>query len=157
MKMRNAALLFLVLFHPRLSTEWPTHTVCKENNLEIYYKSCDPVQDFALSIDNCANILKNNFNFRAAVILRHSITELFLNLSLSINGRRLLSYSEKLCDPKSRRFFFCGKKKGEHIYYEGPVSLGIQEIPKGKYTVSMKLYNGDHLTIACANFTIKNT
>lgn len=43
MKMLNAAILILVLFYPSLSTAWPTHTVCKEKNLEIYYKSCGEI------------------------------------------------------------------------------------------------------------------
>nr|XP_006138867.1 lymphocyte antigen 86 [Pelodiscus sinensis] len=152
--MFNSPILLLVLFYLRLSTEWPTHTVCKENNLEIYYKSCDPLQDFAFSIDQCANILTNTFNIRAAMILRHSITELFLNVNLMLNGKSVLGYSKKLCEPNGHRFLFCGKKKGEHIYYEGPVKLGIHAIPKGVFKVSVKLNNGDHLTVACAEFTI---
>ncbi|CAM4589176.1 lymphocyte antigen 86 [Lepidochelys kempii] len=156
MKMLNAAILILVLFYPSLSTAWPTHTVCKEKNLEIYYKSCDPVQDFALSIDGCSKILTNTFDIRAAMILRRNIKELSLNVNLIINGKSILAYSQKLCEPNDRRFIFCGKRKGEHIYYEGPVTLGIHEIPQGEYKVSVKLYNGDHLTVACADFTIKN-
>ncbi|XP_067418731.1 lymphocyte antigen 86 isoform X2 [Emydura macquarii macquarii] len=138
------------------STEWPTHTVCKENNLEIYYKSCDPVQDFALSIDRCSAILTNTFNIRAAMVLRHSIKELFLSLNLIINGKSLLGYKQTLCEPKNPRFIFCGVKKGEHIYYEGPVTLGIHEIPEGEYNISLRLHNEDRLTVACADFTIKN-
>ncbi|XP_032628952.1 lymphocyte antigen 86 [Chelonoidis abingdonii] len=155
MKMFNAAILILVLFYPSLSTKWPMHTVCKENDLEIYYKSCDPVQDFALSIDGCSNILMNTFNIRAALVLRHNIKELSMNINLILNGKSILTYSQKLCEPNGRRFIFCGKKKGEHIYYEGPVTLGIHEIPQGEYTVSAMLYNEDHLTVACADFTIK--
>ncbi|XP_030408206.1 lymphocyte antigen 86 [Gopherus evgoodei] len=155
MKMLNVAILILVLFYPSLSTKWPTHPVCKENDLEIYYKSCDPVQDFALSIDGCSNILMNTFNIRAATVLRHNIKELSIKVNLILNGKSILEYSQKLCEPNGRRFIFCGKKKGEHIYYEGPVTLGIHEIPQGEYTVSVMLYNEDHLTIACADFTIK--
>ncbi|KAM9163767.1 lymphocyte antigen 86 [Pangshura tecta] len=155
MKMLNAAILILVLFYPSLSTKWPTHTVCKENDLEIYYKSCDPMQDFALSIDGCSNILMNTFNIRAAMVLRHSIKELSININLILNGKNILAYSQKLCEPNGRRFIFCGKKKGEHIYYEGPVTLGIHEIPQGEYTVSVTLYNENHLTVACVDFTIK--
>ncbi|XP_039378938.1 lymphocyte antigen 86 [Mauremys reevesii] len=116
----------------------------------------DPVQDFALSIDGCSNILTKTFNIRAAMVLRHNIKELSMNINLIINGKSILTYSQKLCEPNGRRFIFCGKKKGEHIYYEGPVTLGIHEIPQGEYTVSVMLYNEDHLTVACADFTIKN-
>uniref|UniRef100_A0A8C8RNJ5 Lymphocyte antigen 86 n=1 Tax=Pelusios castaneus TaxID=367368 RepID=A0A8C8RNJ5_9SAUR len=128
--MFNAAIFILVLLYPNLSTEWPTHAVCKESNLEISYKSCDPVQDFALSIDDCSAILKKTFNIRAAMILRHNIQELYLKLNIIINGKSIFDYSQTLCEPNQPRFIFCGKKKGEHIYYEGPVSLGSLEIPQ---------------------------
>ncbi|XP_013795623.1 lymphocyte antigen 86 [Apteryx mantelli] len=156
MKTSNVLTLILVLLCINASTEWPTHTVCKENNLEIYYKSCDPQQDFAFSIDRCSDITSHTFNIRAAVILRHSIKQLYAKINLIINGKTVLSYSESLCEPDNAKLIFCGKKKGEHIYYEGPVTLGIKEIPQGEYTVSAVLTNEDHLTVACADFTVKN-
>uniref|UniRef100_A0A8D0GNA3 Lymphocyte antigen 86 n=1 Tax=Sphenodon punctatus TaxID=8508 RepID=A0A8D0GNA3_SPHPU len=130
MKMLNAASFILVLLYAHVSKEWPTHTVCKEHNLEIYYKSCDPVQDFALSIDGCSRITVRAFTIRAALVLRHSIKKLFLNVDLIINGKSILNYSSTLCEPGRPRFTFCGRMKGEHIYYEGPVSLGIHELPQ---------------------------
>ncbi|XP_025938649.1 lymphocyte antigen 86 isoform X2 [Apteryx rowi] len=112
MKTSNVLTLILVLLCINASTEWPTHTVCKENNLEIYYKSCDPQQDFAFSIDRCSDITSHTFNIRAAVILRHSIKQLYAKINLIINGKTVLSYSESLCEPDNAKLIFCGKKKG---------------------------------------------
>ncbi|NXB59970.1 LY86 protein, partial [Struthidea cinerea] len=156
MKTSNALLLILVLLYINASTEWPTHTVCKEDNLEIYYKSCDPQQDFAFSIDHCSDITTHTFNIRAAAVLRHSIKELYVKLDMIVNGKTILTYSETLCGLGHAKLIFCGKKKGEHLYYEGPVTLGIKEIPQGDYTLSAKLTNQDHVTVACADFTVKN-
>ncbi|NXX24529.1 LY86 protein, partial [Nicator chloris] len=156
MKTSNALLFTLVLLYINASTEWPIHTVCKEDNLEIHYKSCDPQQDFALSIDHCSDIATHTFNIRAAMVLRHSIEELYVKLDMIINGKTVLTYSETLCGPGHSKPIFCGMKKGEHLYYEGPVTLGIKEIPQGDYTLSAKLTNQDHVTVACADFTVKN-
>ncbi|XP_025895540.1 lymphocyte antigen 86 [Nothoprocta perdicaria] len=156
MKASNILVLILLLLCINASTEWPTHTVCKESNLEIYYKSCDPQQDFAFSIDQCPDIPSHTFNIRGAIILRHSIKRLYAKIKLIINGKTVLSYSEPLCEPDDPKLIFCGKKKGEHIYYEGPVTLGIKEIPQGEYTISAVLTNEDGLTVACADFNVKN-
>ncbi|NWX02284.1 LY86 protein, partial [Caloenas nicobarica] len=156
MKISNVLVLISVLLYINVSTEWPTHTVCKEDNLEIYYKSCDPQQDFAFSIDRCSDVATHTFNIRAALVLRNSIKELYVKVDLIINGKTVLTYSETLCEPGHSKLIFCGKQKGEHLYYEGPVTLGIQEIPQGDYIVSAKLTNEDGVTVACADFTVKN-
>ncbi|XP_051466939.1 lymphocyte antigen 86 [Apus apus] len=156
MKTSNVLLVILVLLYINASTEWPTHTVCKEDNLEIHYKSCDPKQDFAFSVDHCSEIASQTFNVRAAMVLRQSIKELRVKLDLIMNGKTVLSYSETLCEPGHSKLIFCGKKKGEHLYYEGPVTLGIKEIPQGDYTITAKLTNEDHALVACADFTVKN-
>ncbi|KAM9024739.1 lymphocyte antigen 86 [Guaruba guarouba] len=156
MKTSNVLVLFLVLLSISASTEWPTHTVCKEDNLEIHYKSCDPHQDFAFSIDRCSDVSTHTFNVRAAILLRHNIKELYAKLNLIINGKTVLTYTETLCEPGLSKLIFCGKKKGEHLYYEGPVTLGIKEIPQGDYTISAELTNEDHATVACAHITVKN-
>ncbi|XP_021241993.1 lymphocyte antigen 86 [Numida meleagris] len=156
MKTSNVLALILVLLYINASTEWPTHTVCKEENLEIYYKSCDPQQDFAFSIDRCSDVTTHTFDIRAAIVLRQSIKELYVKVDLVINGKTVLSYSETLCGPGLSKLIFCGKQKGEHLYYEGPVTLGIKEIPQGDYTLSARLTNEDHVTVACADFTVKN-
>ncbi|KAF2980618.1 hypothetical protein EK904_006432 [Melospiza melodia maxima] len=116
----------------------------------------DPQQDFALSIDHCPDIATHTFNIRAAAVLRHSIKELYVKMNMIVNGRTVLTYSETLCGPGHSKLIFCGKKKGEHLSYEGPVTLGIKEIPQGDYTISAKLTNQDHVIVACADFTVKN-
>uniref|UniRef100_A0A8V0YAR4 Lymphocyte antigen 86 n=1 Tax=Gallus gallus TaxID=9031 RepID=A0A8V0YAR4_CHICK len=171
MKTLNVLALVLVLLCINASTEWPTHTVCKEENLEIYYKSCaytslvwfathtkltDPQQDFAFSIDRCSDVTTHTFDIRAAMVLRQSIKELYAKVDLIINGKTVLSYSETLCGPGLSKLIFCGKKKGEHLYYEGPITLGIKEIPQGDYTITARLTNEDRATVACADFTVKN-
>ncbi|NXG73984.1 LY86 protein, partial [Baryphthengus martii] len=156
MKALNILVLISVLLYIDASAAWPTHTVCKEDNLEIYYKSCDPQQDFAFSVDRCSDITTQTFDIRAAIVLRHSIKKLYAKIDLIINGKTVLTYSETLCEPGHSKLIFCGKKKGEHLYYEGPVTLGLKEIPQGDYTVSAKLTNEDHVTVACADFTVKN-
>ncbi|XP_050179219.1 lymphocyte antigen 86 [Myiozetetes cayanensis] len=156
MKTSNVLIFILVLLYINASTEWPTHTVCKEDNLEIYYKSCDPQQDFVFSIDKCSDVATHTFNIKASMVLRHDIKELYVKLSLIINGKTVLTYSETLCAPGHSKLIFCGMKKGEHLHYEGPVTLGIKEIPQGDYTISAKLTNEDHVTVACADFTVKN-
>lgn len=156
MKTLNVLALVLVLLCINASTEWPTHTVCKEENLEIYYKSCDPQQDFAFSIDRCSDVTTHTFDIRAAMVLRQSIKELYAKVDLIINGKTVLSYSETLCGPGLSKLIFCGKKKGEHLYYEGPITLGIKEIPQGDYTITARLTNEDRVTVACADFTVKN-
>ncbi|KFP17317.1 Lymphocyte antigen 86, partial [Egretta garzetta] len=156
MKTSNVLVLIFVLLYINASTEWPMHTVCKEDDLEIHYKSCDPHQDFALSIDRCSDVTTHTFNIRAAIVLRHSIKELYVKVDLIINGKTILTYSDTLCGPGHDKLIFCGKKKGEHLYYEGPVTLGIKEIPQGDYTISAKLTNEDRVTVACADFTVKN-
>uniref|UniRef100_A0A8V0Y292 Lymphocyte antigen 86 n=1 Tax=Gallus gallus TaxID=9031 RepID=A0A8V0Y292_CHICK len=112
MKTLNVLALVLVLLCINASTEWPTHTVCKEENLEIYYKSCDPQQDFAFSIDRCSDVTTHTFDIRAAMVLRQSIKELYAKVDLIINGKTVLSYSETLCGPGLSKLIFCGKKKG---------------------------------------------
>ncbi|NXQ80367.1 LY86 protein, partial [Nyctibius grandis] len=115
MKTSNVFVLISVLLYIDASTEWPTHTVCKEDNLEIHYKSCDPQQDFAFSIDRCSDITTHTFNIRAAMVLRHSIKELYVKVDLIINGKTVLTYSETLCGPGHSKLIFCGKKKGGNL------------------------------------------
>ncbi|OWK58372.1 Lymphocyte antigen 86 [Lonchura striata] len=115
MKTSNTLLFILVLLYINASTQWPTHTVCKEDNLEIYYKSCDPQQDFALSIDQCSDIATHTFNIKAAMVLGYSIKELYVKLNMIVNGKTVLTYSETLCGPGHSKLIFCGKKKGGNL------------------------------------------
>uniref|UniRef100_A0A8C6ZKB8 Lymphocyte antigen 86 n=1 Tax=Nothoprocta perdicaria TaxID=30464 RepID=A0A8C6ZKB8_NOTPE len=151
MKASNILVLILLLLCINASTEWPTHTVCKESNLEIYYKSCAGQHG-----SNTVTAAYKKAMNRRAILKRHSIKRLYAKIKLIINGKTVLSYSEPLCEPDDPKLIFCGKKKGEHIYYEGPVTLGIKEIPQGEYTISAVLTNEDGLTVACADFNVKN-
>ncbi|NWX83709.1 LY86 protein, partial [Nothoprocta pentlandii] len=157
MKASNILVLILLLLCINASTEWPTHTVCKESNLEIYYKSCDPQQDFAFSIDQCPDIPSHTFNIRAAIILSKYIAisscykQVMYYVSAASTIRCFFLSRVKLCLTTQCHIYL-----SEHIYYEGPVTLGIKEIPQGEYTISAVLTNEDGLTVACADFNVKN-
>ncbi|XP_036112287.1 lymphocyte antigen 86 [Molossus molossus] len=148
-----AAFLLCTLLAPR-GQAWPTHTACRGGSLEILYQSCDPLQDFGFSVDQCSQHLKSNLSIRFGIILREDIKELFLGITLLTEGTSFLSYSYAICEEDLPRFSFCGRRKGEQLYYAGPVhNLGL-DIPKGEYQVLLKLYNEDHSMVACANATV---
>ncbi|KAJ6664512.1 hypothetical protein lerEdw1_007169 [Lerista edwardsae] len=156
MKAFQVASLILLLIYTTASNRWPLHTICKNDRLEIYYRSCDPMQDFALSVDSCAGVATGQVNIRLATMLRHSIRELSVDVSLDINGKSVLVYSANICEPNHPRLTFCGKRRGEHVYYEGPVALGFQDIPQGDFAAKVEFFNEAHHTIVCANITLKH-
>ncbi|KAF6109945.1 lymphocyte antigen 86 [Phyllostomus discolor] len=112
------------------SQAWPTHTACKDGGLEVLYQSCDPLQDFGFSVDQCSRHLKSNLSIRFGMILREDIKELFLDVSLFSEGLSILSYSYPICEEDLPKFSFCGRKRGEQIYYAGPVNNPGFDIPK---------------------------
>ncbi|XP_077000147.1 lymphocyte antigen 86 [Tamandua tetradactyla] len=133
---------------------WPTHTACKEGGLEVLYQSCDPLQDFGFSADQCSKQLKPNLNIRFGLILRENIKELFLDMDLISKGSSIFSYSYPICEGDLPKFTFCGRRKGEQFYYAGPVNNPGFIIPVGEYQVLLKLYNEKGSAVACANATI---
>uniref|UniRef100_A0A2D4NH43 MD-2-related lipid-recognition domain-containing protein n=1 Tax=Micrurus spixii TaxID=129469 RepID=A0A2D4NH43_9SAUR len=148
--------LLLLIYSTVSKSRWPTHIICKNNNLEVNYRSCDPLQDVALSVDSCTYVYGRDVNVRLATVLRHAINELSVDLSLTINGEIVPLYSKQLCERNQPQFQFCGKKKGEYIYYSGPVSMNIESIPQGEFNVTAQLFNEDRHTIICAEFYINN-
>uniref|UniRef100_A0A8D1FZV9 MD-2-related lipid-recognition domain-containing protein n=1 Tax=Sus scrofa TaxID=9823 RepID=A0A8D1FZV9_PIG len=152
----TAALLVWTLVSPQGGggEAWPTHVACRDGNLEVLYQSCDPLQDFGFSVDQCSKQLKPNLHIRFGIILRQDIRELFLDVALFSQGSSILNFSYPICEADLPKFSFCGRRKGEQIYYAGPVNnLGF-EIPTGEYQVLLELYNQDHSTVACANATV---
>uniref|UniRef100_A0A8C9H0M4 MD-2-related lipid-recognition domain-containing protein n=1 Tax=Piliocolobus tephrosceles TaxID=591936 RepID=A0A8C9H0M4_9PRIM len=161
---------------------WPTHTVCSDSGLEVLYQSCeakeskggrthsqlqecsqssrqnptapDPLQDFGFSIEKCSKQLKSNINIRFGIILREDIKELFLDLALMSQGSSVLNFSYPICEVALPKFSFCGRRKGEQIYYAGPVNNPEFTIPQGEYQVLLELYTEKRSTVACANATI---
>ncbi|XP_048364094.1 lymphocyte antigen 86 [Sphaerodactylus townsendi] len=148
----KVASLISLLFYT--STGWPTHTVCKSNHLEVYYTSCDPLQDFAFTLDSCSGLTSESVTIRAATVLRYSIKELFVTVSLTMTSKSMPVFSKQLCERDHPNLSFCGKKKGEHIYYEGAIATNIHTIPQGDFNVTVELFNEDWRTVACTNFTI---
>ncbi|XP_006181157.2 lymphocyte antigen 86 [Camelus dromedarius] len=155
MKGFAAAFLVWALVSPQGGGEtWPAHTACRDGNLEVLYQSCDPLQDFGFSADQCSKQLKPNLNIRFGIVLREDIEELFLDVALFAKGSSILKFSYPVCEVDLPKFSFCGRKKGEQIYYAGPVNNPGFEIPVGEYQVLLELYNRDHSTVACANATV---
>ncbi|XP_006909352.1 lymphocyte antigen 86 [Pteropus alecto] len=133
---------------------WPTHTACKDGSLEVLYQSCDPLQDFGFSIEQCSKQLKSNLNIRFGIILREDIRQLYLDITLFTKEEPIFSYSYPVCEEDLPKFSFCGRRKGEQIYYAGPANNPGFEIPQGEYQVLLKLYNENYSTVACANATV---
>uniref|UniRef100_A0A673URT5 Lymphocyte antigen 86 n=1 Tax=Suricata suricatta TaxID=37032 RepID=A0A673URT5_SURSU len=137
-------LVFWTLIFPSSSGKaWPTHTVCRDGNLEVFYQSCDPLQDFGFSIDQCSKHLKSNLNIRFGIILREDIKELFLDIALFTKGSSILNFSYPVCEEDLPKFSFCGRRKGEQIYYAGPINnlgLEIPEEGKGSAQLRHRLY-----------------
>ncbi|XP_057555519.1 lymphocyte antigen 86 isoform X1 [Hippopotamus amphibius kiboko] len=152
----TAAFLVWALMSPQGGggEAWPTHTACRDGNLQVLYQSCDPLQDFGFSVDQCSRQLKPNVNIRFGIVLREDIEELFLDIALFSKGLSVLNFSYPVCEVDLPKFSFCGRRKGEQIYYAGSVNNPGFEIPKGEYQVLLELYNQDHSTVACANATV---
>uniref|UniRef100_A0A8C0SIP6 Lymphocyte antigen 86 n=1 Tax=Canis lupus familiaris TaxID=9615 RepID=A0A8C0SIP6_CANLF len=115
MKGFTVALLIWTLVSPSSSSNskaWPTHTVCREGNLEVFYQSCDPLQDFGFSADQCSKHLKPKLNIRFGMILREDIKELFLDIALFTKGSSILNFSYPICEEDLPKFSFCGRRKG---------------------------------------------
>ncbi|XP_045407594.1 lymphocyte antigen 86 isoform X2 [Lemur catta] len=91
---------------------WPTHLACREGGLEVLYQSCDPLQDFGFSMDQCSKQLKSNLNIRFGIILREDIKELFLDIALTAKGSSILNFSYPICEEDQPKFSFCGRRKG---------------------------------------------
>ncbi|XP_021036522.1 lymphocyte antigen 86 [Mus caroli] len=157
-----AALLVWILTSPSSSDHgsekgWPKHTACNSGGLEVVYQSCDPLQDFGLSIDQCSKQIQSSLNIRFGIILRQDIRKLFLDIALVAKGSSILNYSYPLCEEDQPKFSFCGRKKGEQIYYAGPVNNPGLDVPQGEYQLLLELYNENRATVACANATVTSS
>uniref|UniRef100_A0A8I3W4N5 Lymphocyte antigen 86 n=1 Tax=Callithrix jacchus TaxID=9483 RepID=A0A8I3W4N5_CALJA len=135
MKGFTVALLLWTLISPSCrggggGGAWPTHMACSDSGLEVLYQSCDPLQDFGFSIEKCSKELKPKVNIRFGIILREDIKELFLDLALMAKGSSVLNFSYPICEEALPKFSFCGRRKGEQIYYAGPVNNPGIEIPQ---------------------------
>ncbi|XP_053458697.1 lymphocyte antigen 86 isoform X3 [Nycticebus coucang] len=145
MKGFPAVLLIWTLISPSSSgggsgEAWPTHVACRNGGLEVLYQSCDPLQDFGFSMDQCSKHLKSNLNIKFGIILRHDIKELFLDIALISKGSSILNFSYPICEEDQPKFSFCGRRKGEQIYYAGPVNNPGVDIPEGFLSRSYLLF-----------------
>ncbi|XP_022442308.1 lymphocyte antigen 86 isoform X7 [Delphinapterus leucas] len=114
MRVLMAAFLVWTLLSPqgRGGEAWPTHTACRDESLQVLYQSCDALQDFGLSVDQCLKQLKPNINIRFGIILREDIKELFLDIALFSKGLSILNFSYPICEVDLPKFSFCGRRKG---------------------------------------------
>ncbi|XP_019650579.1 lymphocyte antigen 86 isoform X2 [Ailuropoda melanoleuca] len=129
MKGFTVALLVWTLISPSsCSKAWPTHTVCRDGDLEVLYQSCG-----------------------------EDIKELFLDIALFNKGSSILNFSYPICEEDLPKFSFCGRRKGEQIYFAGPINNPGIEIPEGEYQVLLELYNENRSTVACANATVTHS
>ncbi|XP_030045913.1 lymphocyte antigen 86 [Microcaecilia unicolor] len=154
MNIFTTAVSAFFLFYVLESKEWPMHTICREPDLEWYYRSCDPLQDIGVSIEPCSKSLLETTYVKIALLLRRDFKWLTAKLNVFIQSLKVFSYSYSLCEPTSAYYTFCGRRKGELVYFEGPVKFGIQTIPQGEYNVSLELFNEDNYNIGCANITL---
>ncbi|XP_002714206.2 lymphocyte antigen 86 [Oryctolagus cuniculus] len=154
MKGFTATLLVCMLLGGSPGGAWPTHLACRSGGLEVFYQSCDPLQDFGLSIDECSRELKPNLSIRFGLILREDIRQLFLDVTLVSKGVSVLNFSYPICEEDFPKFSFCGRRKGEQIYFAGPVNNPAFDILQGEYEILLQLYNENHSTVACANATV---
>ncbi|XP_077123769.1 lymphocyte antigen 86 isoform X2 [Ranitomeya variabilis] len=125
--MKNFAIFFTISWFlwPGEMKEWPTHTICKTKDFEAYYKSCG--QDINL---------------------------LYSNTRIFINGVNLFHQEKSLCEKTAPKYSFCGKRKGEYVFYNHSVKFGIPELHKGQYYILLELLNEHNYKVACANFTL---
>ncbi|XP_066580538.1 lymphocyte antigen 86 [Amia ocellicauda] len=154
--MKAFLILFLIITlikKHRGQPSWPTHTLCYQEDLQVYYTSCDPLQDVGLSIDPC-NLLQKTVNLRMSILLRQAIEELHLSLHLYQNGRDILEYDYNVCEPSFQRFLFCGRKRGELVSFDGPVKLPLKFIPPGHINARVSLLNQNQFALGCLNITV---
>ncbi|OCT74439.1 lymphocyte antigen 86-like [Xenopus laevis] len=155
MKIHFTFVISLFLFCSGEMTEWPTHTLCNVGNFKAFYKSCDPLQDFGVTLSPCSYITQD-IKLRFGLLLRHNLNELFLNIKAHVNGQFFIDYDYTICESSAPRFSFCGRKKGEFIQIDHPISPHIPYFPKGEFNVSLELVNEDQKLIGCANLTVFN-
>uniref|UniRef100_A0A8D0VV67 Lymphocyte antigen 86 n=1 Tax=Sus scrofa TaxID=9823 RepID=A0A8D0VV67_PIG len=131
----TAALLVWTLVSPQGGDgeAWPTHVACRDGNLEVLYQSCDPLQDFGFSVDQCSKQLKPNLHIRFGIILRQDIRELFLDVALFSQGSSILNFSYPICEADLPKFSFCGRRKGGRVpgsagaVQPGPLHRGLRQ------------------------------
>ncbi|KAB0358533.1 hypothetical protein FD754_002689 [Muntiacus muntjak] len=85
MKGFAAAFLIWTLLSPRRAggEAWPTHTACRNGNLQVLYQSCG-----------------------------EDIEQLFLDIALFSKGLSILNFSYPICEVDLPKFSFCGRRKG---------------------------------------------
>ncbi|XP_029446466.1 lymphocyte antigen 86 isoform X5 [Rhinatrema bivittatum] len=68
--MKNFIVAVHIFFLFSDSKEWPSHTVCRESDLKVYYRSCDPLQDIGFSMEPCTKVLPDVLHIKLALLLK---------------------------------------------------------------------------------------
>ncbi|XP_072267854.1 lymphocyte antigen 86 [Pyxicephalus adspersus] len=134
--------------------EWPRHTICKLKDFEAYYQSCDPLQDIGFSLNPCKNLYEHDVNISLGVTLRHDINSLHYSLIAFYNEHALLTQEFFLCQNDYQAYSFCGKKKGDFIFFQHPLRTDAALKLKGHFRISINMFNEDNFMIVCVNFLI---
>ncbi|XP_056377071.1 lymphocyte antigen 86 isoform X2 [Hyla sarda] len=114
----------------------------------------DPLQDVGISFNPCSRNLKQNIIAKVGLILRQDVNLLYSNTKIYYKGTYLFHEEKPLCEKTAPQFSFCGKKKGEFIFYNHSVRFGISSLPKGEYLILLEFVNEQNYKIACVNFTV---
>ncbi|PIO29833.1 hypothetical protein AB205_0055660 [Aquarana catesbeiana] len=93
-------------------------------------------------------------NITIAVVLRHDINFLFFRLIASYNGQKLLTQEVIVCERTLQAYSFCGKRKGDFVFYHHRLRVEVPPILKGHFNVSLMMFNEDNIIVACADLAL---
>ncbi|KAL1006470.1 hypothetical protein UPYG_G00072780 [Umbra pygmaea] len=137
--------------------KWPRHTVCSMDKLQIFYQSCDPLQDIGLSVSPCPETLRTTrieTKLKVTLLLWQSIEDLYMSVNLFPEGGGTFHFDESLCLPDYPRFTFCNRKKGELIAVDTQLKLNILKYLPNHINAHAVLVNQNGYRIACFNMTL---
>ncbi|KAG9347719.1 hypothetical protein JZ751_003733, partial [Albula glossodonta] len=115
---------------------WPIHSLCNTSRMQVYYSSCDPIQDVGLSVSRCPVSMVGEMFVTGVLLLRQSVDELYLSLDVSYNGNHVLHYDLPVCERHFPRISSCGRKREvrEMVSQEVRVNEDVA-IPKSIITI----------------------
>ncbi|KAG9328232.1 hypothetical protein JZ751_015753 [Albula glossodonta] len=114
---------------------WPIHSLCNTSRMQVYYSSCDPIQDVGLSVSRCPVSMVGEMFVTGVLLLRQSVDELYLSLDVSYNGNHVLHYDLPVCERHFPRISSCGRKRGEMVSQEVRVNEDVA-IPKVRVCIN---------------------
>uniref|UniRef100_A0A3P9A7S5 Lymphocyte antigen 86 n=1 Tax=Esox lucius TaxID=8010 RepID=A0A3P9A7S5_ESOLU len=128
--------------------QWPIHTLCNMDKLQIAYRSCAEM----LGLQQRGSKVIAIFVYRLPT--GQSTDELYLSAKLILEGGVAFQLDEPLCQPDFPRFTFCSRKKGELIVFDTPLKLDKLKYLPEHLNVHTVIVNQNGYHIACFNITI---